>query len=429
MYTDNPLLARIQSIGGAWYIKGPGLVGWKQITAVQDNSGVALIVRIGSGNTPLPDGSEFNSGGHNPTSPDLVYTISHNLEFDLKVADKTWTFDSTGTLTLPEGGTIKGGGTGTDVTVVASTGTNAKTWTFGADGSLTFPSGLTINDTNTITAPDQSYLNLTSSGQTGGLDLYWSSTLTNTSSVQSAQIDVGLVADGHNMPGVKILAYDGRYENPNSLTNDWMFDYYGRLTFPDGTSFGDSKWKSLSETMAVVLDDEFVKITPINAYGTPQNSWTFSSTGTLTFPNNTVQTTAFTGTVAYSNITGAPAVVNRTTGSWILATGANTVSITVPANSNYQMWVNGNIPNGIVEWNATVNVSNTNVPAIGSQYGWYYAAGNALVLTSMPNQIVGTAGVISTSTGYAGTTSNVFSFGITNNSVSTQTVYWGYTTL
>jgi len=320
LYTDNPLLGRIQSIGGAWYIKGPGLVGWKQITAVQDNSGVALIVRIGSGNTPLPDGSEFNSGGHNPTSPDLVYTISHNLEFDLQVADKTWTFDSTGTLTLPEGGTIKGGGTGTDVTVIATTGTNTATWVFGANGTLTLP------------------------------------------------------------------------------------------TFAGSPS--------------IVTIESFSNI----SLGSNLYYWNFGTDGHLTFPDATVQTTAYTGTVAYSNITGAPAVVNRTTGSWILATGANTVSITVPANSNYQMWVNGNIPNGIVTWNATVNVSNTNVPAIGVQYGWYYAVGNALVLTSMPNQIVGTAGVISTAT-VATTSSNVFRFGITNNSVSTQTVYWGYTTL
>jgi hypothetical protein len=92
------------------------------------------------------------------------------------------------------------------------------------------------------------------------------------------------------------------------------------------------------------------------------------------------------------------------------------------------MWVNGTCDNGIVEWNATVNVSNTNVPVVGSQYGWYYAAGNALVLTSMPNQIVGTAGSISTAT-VVTTASNVLKFGITNNSVSTQTVYWGYTTL
>jgi hypothetical protein len=89
------------------------------------------------------------------------------------------------------------------------------------------------------------------------------------------------------------------------------------------------------------------------------------------------------------------------------------------------MWVNGNIPNGIVNWNATVTLSNTNVPAIGVQYGWYYLAGNALVLTSIPSQIVGTAGSIIT-TSPAVSNSNTFTFDITNNSGSSQIIYYGY---
>jgi hypothetical protein len=90
------------------------------------------------------------------------------------------------------------------------------------------------------------------------------------------------------------------------------------------------------------------------------------------------------------------------------------------------MWVNGNIPNGIVNWNATVTLSNSNVPVIGVQYGWYYLAGNALVLTSIPSQIVGTAGTISTSAPTVSNT-NTFTFGITNNSGASQTIYYGYT--
>jgi len=92
------------------------------------------------------------------------------------------------------------------------------------------------------------------------------------------------------------------------------------------------------------------------------------------------------------------------------------------------MWVNGNIPNGIVNWNATVTLSNSNVPVIGVQYGWYYLAGNALELTSIPSQIVGTAGTISTSAP-AGSNTNTFTFGITNNSGTSQIVYYGYTQL
>ena len=118
-------------------------------------------------------------------------------------------------------------------------------------------------------------------------------------------------------------------------------------------------------------------------------------------------------------------VVSPVSGSWTLSAGTNTVSFTVTAGQSYVMWVNGNIPNGIVNWNATVTLSNSNVPVIGVQYGWYYLAGNALALTSIPSQIVGTAGSISTSAP-AVLNSNTFTFGITNNSGTSQIVYYGY---
>jgi hypothetical protein len=118
-------------------------------------------------------------------------------------------------------------------------------------------------------------------------------------------------------------------------------------------------------------------------------------------------------------------VVSPVSGSWTLSAGTNTVSFTVTAGQSYVMWVNGNIPNGIVNWNATVTLSNANVPVIGVQYGWYYLAGNNLVLTSIPSQIVGTAGSISTSAP-AVSNSNTFTFGITNNSGTSQIVYYGY---
>ena len=118
-------------------------------------------------------------------------------------------------------------------------------------------------------------------------------------------------------------------------------------------------------------------------------------------------------------------VVSPVSGSWTLSAGTNTVSFTVTAGESYVMWVNGNIPNGIVNWNATVTLSNSNVPVIGVQYGWYYLAGGALVLTSIPSQIVGTAGSISTSAP-AGSNTNTFTFGITNNSGTSQIVYYGY---
>jgi hypothetical protein len=86
----------------------------------------------------------------------------------------------------------------------------------------------------------------------------------------------------------------------------------------------------------------------------------------------------------------------------------------------------GNIPNGIISYNATVTVTNTNVPVLGYQYAWNYTGGgNPILITSIPNQIIGTANAISTASP-AVTTTNTFVFGIQNNTVSNITVNYGY---
>jgi hypothetical protein len=122
-------------------------------------------------------------------------------------------------------------------------------------------------------------------------------------------------------------------------------------------------------------------------------------------------------------------VVAKTSGTWSVATGTNSYSFTVPINGNYQLWVRGNIPNGIIAYQATVSVTNTNVPVLGTQRAWNYTgAGNPILIATMPTQIVGVEGTISTASGST-TTANQFDFSITNSSGSTQTIYWGYVTL
>jgi hypothetical protein len=154
-------------------------------------------------------------------------------------------------------------------------------------------------------------------------------------------------------------------------------------------------------------------------------TFTGNTDGTFIVINNSGNTESFK-VVKETLLSGYTTnVVSPVSGSWTLSAGTNTVSFTVTAGQSYVMWVNGNIPNGIVNWNATVTLSNSNVPVIGVQYGWYYLAGNALVLTSIPSQIVGTAGSISTSAP-AGSNTNTFTFGITNNSGTSQIVYYGY---
>ena len=155
-------------------------------------------------------------------------------------------------------------------------------------------------------------------------------------------------------------------------------------------------------------------------------TYTGNTNGVFLVMNNSGNTESFKVTKETLLSGYSQNAISPVTGSWTLSAGTNTVSFTVPAGQSYVMWVNGNIPNGIVNWNATVTLSNSNVPVIGVQYGWYYGAGNALVLTSIPSQIIGTAGTITSNLPSVGTTTNTFTFGITNNSGTSQIVYYGY---
>jgi hypothetical protein len=128
------------------------------------------------------------------------------------------------------------------------------------------------------------------------------------------------------------------------------------------------------------------------------------------------------------NIT-ATNLPTKFTGSWSVPTGNSTQSFTVDGNNSYQMWVEGNIPNGIIAWNALVTVTNTNVPVLGQQFAWNYeGGGNVLMFNTIPAQIIGTAGAISNAEPAVSNT-NTFSFGINNASGNTVTVDYGWVKL
>jgi hypothetical protein len=160
-------------------------------------------------------------------------------------------------------------------------------------------------------------------------------------------------------------------------------------------------------------------------YGNTNISTDGNITGGNISAANTVSATTFVGDG--SQLTG---VTTKTTGTWTVPTGNSTQSITVAGNGTYVMWVRGNIPNGIIVWNATATVTNTNVPVVGAQYAWVYdGGGTPITFTSIPNQFIGTANTIVSSNVAPSTTTNRFDFGINNTSGNAQTVFWGYNTL
>jgi hypothetical protein len=266
-------------------------------------------------------------------------------------------------------------------------------WTFSNDGSLTLP------DTGTITFPDSTTQNTAAritivGDDSTGVTLNAGETI---KIAGAGSITTAVSGDTLTITGSKDI-------NVNSITSSDS----SAIQINDGVNVsGVLNAKTLITNTISSEDSTAIQVND-----------GLRISGDLTFSDNTVQTTAY---VPADNLV-------KVSGTWTVTTGTNTYSFTVPADGTYTMWVKGNIANGIIIWNATVSVSNTNVPAIGTQYAWNYTGGGSPIsLTGIPGQIRGSAGTISTDNTYAGGTSNRFDFGISNTSGSSQTIYYGYT--
>ena len=207
---------------------------------------------------------------------------------------------------------------------------------------------------------------------------------------------------------------------------------YDRANSVLGTSLGTISFFQSANIDSVTVNTTVVATGNVTG-GNVLTGGLISATGNITggnlFIGNNVSATGNITTAGNFIGNGASLtnVVTKVTGSWTVTSGTNNYSFTVPDNSVYQLWVNGNIPNGIIVYNAIVSVSNTNVPVIGQQFAWNYeGAGNPILLTSIPNQIIGTAGTISNANPSVGTTTNTFVFGINNSSGGNVTVTYGY---
>jgi hypothetical protein len=148
---------------------------------------------------------------------------------------------------------------------------------------------------------------------------------------------------------------------------------------------------------------------------------TFDTTGLVSFPGNVTVTGNLFATGTNGN------VVTKFESSWTVPVGNSTQSFTVTASNTYYMWVECNIPNGILVWNATGTVTNTNVPVVGEQYAWVYNGGGLPIdFTSIPNQFIGTGNTIVRSNVAPSSTTNRFDFGFNNTSGGNVTVSYGW---
>ena len=164
----------------------------------------------------------------------------------------TWSFGINGILTLPAATPIiKGGGTGTDVTIIASTGSNTSTWTFGADGKTSLASGVEIanrNSFNFVTWNTGTALIIADNAETSASYIYIPSSSETSAAIGIVNTNTGgavLLEQGGNASN-NTLQVDSRgvsiVTTVNNLqTGNWLFGADGRTTLPIATTPATSK--------------------------------------------------------------------------------------------------------------------------------------------------------------------------------------------
>jgi hypothetical protein len=408
--TDNrPLLALSSGANGAvssLWVEDIGNVGTSNIAAVYANpTSGSKIVRIAVG-----------QNGSN-TGPNL------------------WDFGTDGNLTLP-GDVV--GPANANLTIYANAGVH--TFTFADDGTFYAPDNVVLGGTTISVGPNANTLNLANSTLviSSTSNAYIQAVINNVSDNGSADwvaqghlgnddggwVDLGFTSSFYSDPDYTITGPgDGYVFTQAYLPGQAPATGNGSLILATGENGGERD--IIFGTGGFLTANIFGRISHANnalELSRANSNINLSGGGNI-INANVISANSFSG-----NGGGLSNVATSTTGNWTLAPGVNTVNISVPLNGTYSIWVRGNIPNGIVTYTATAVVTNNNVPVLGSSYGWYYEDGNALVLTSIPTQFVGTVNNISNAS-ISTTTANVFTFGITNNSGNAAVVNWGYTKL
>ena len=311
-----------------------------------------------------------------------------------------------------------------NVTDTITLQTGGDSWTFGTDGNLTLPGNLVIaGNTNVFGIFDAALIQPTndlpllslSSGTNAGVSSVWIEDIGNVGSSNIAAVYA------NPSPGSKIVRIAVGQHSGNTGPNLWDFNANGLMTAPGNIS------TTGNITGSYILGNiAFANGIPATYGNANVANYLPTFSGNLTAGN--ISTTG--NIVTSGNFVGNGATLSNVAtqfkSTWTVTAGTGDYSFQVPANDTYQLWVRGNIPNGIIVYTATVALSNTNVPVLGVQYGWNYIAGGNLILNSLPSQFVGTAGAISNAAPTV-TNTDVFTFNITNNSGVSQVVNYGWT--
>ena len=99
--------------------------------------------------------------------------------------------------------------------------------------------------------------------------------------------------------------------------NAWTFTRAGHLQLPNGGIISDSNDYTFGLNIKALGYEDPINLITVNTSTMAENTWTFSIDGNLTFPDSTVQTTAWAG---YQSVTAAETTASSTSSGIILIT-------------------------------------------------------------------------------------------------------------
>ena len=305
-----------------------------------------------------------------------------------------------------------------------------KTWTFGNNGSLTLPNGSVIKDKDN-SALSFGYGAGTTNQGASSIAIGLAVGETNQGNASIA-IGVQTAIDQQGFSSVAIGALTGSYSQGSyTIAIGRYAGHNSQGTY--GIALGHEAGKTSQGAQAIAIGNsagylnQHANSIILNASGS-----TLNSDGTSRFYVDPIRSDATPSNVLFYNTTSKEVTYGanpKTQGTFTLGLGTNGITITLDVNATYTMWLRAVVDNGVISYNATVTITNANLPVLGQQQAYAYTgAGTPLDWVSLPTQIINTAGgVIRNSTLIGPLPANVFDFVIQNDSEQEVELQYGYT--
>jgi hypothetical protein len=321
-----------------WIFDKDGSLTLPEGGVIKNSTGTNILDGLGGGSGGFATTSTLINGGY---TVDLSSTgtltipgeiIGSNIDPNVYIETvtgsiNTWTFGINGILTLPaETPIIKGGGTGTDVTIVASTGTNTSTWTFGADGGLTFPD-TSVQTTAWLGGGSRRLATVANSSNNFNIGNF----------INNASLDINYTA----FTGDNGIDFDISYQEPLDGTK--------------GVTVGAVETPLIMSTGTVILNTDV---------GSSTSTWTFGTDGGLTLPNGgtlRMSTAPISSTGTVGDIAGTIAVNTASIfyciADFVLDTGTYSVVTTDSNNGSvfFMEIAKGSYPQPQIGWDVSIS--------------------------------------------------------------------------